>query len=54
MDTETIVKDLSGYHSLITDIFRWPSSKEEWEQYKLPEEQLKYIAAGKTENGSRG
>lgn len=33
-------KDLSTVHELISDLFRWPVSKEEWEPYRLSEEQI--------------
>jgi hypothetical protein len=29
------VKDLSSVHQLISDLFHWPASQEEWEQYEL-------------------
>ncbi len=28
-------KDSSGYHKLISNFFKQPFKKEEWEQYKL-------------------
>ncbi|MBM3417037.1 MAG: phytanoyl-CoA dioxygenase family protein [Bacteroidetes bacterium] len=34
------VKDLSNVHQLIADVFRWPATPAEWEEYKLPEDQL--------------
>lgn len=34
------VKDLSKVHHLISDLFKWPASKEEWDQYALTEEQV--------------
>lgn len=37
------IKDLSGYHEIISDLFRQPSSPEEWEQYKLSEEQVNFF-----------
>lgn len=37
------VEDLSARHGLITDLFRWPQSAEEWEQYKLTEEQVAFF-----------
>ena len=35
--------DLSTVHSLVGDIFRWPQTKKEWEQYKLSNEQLEFF-----------
>lgn len=32
--------DLSTIHHLISDIFKWPSSKEEWQQYALSQDQV--------------
>ena len=36
------VKDLAETHKLITDLFKMPTSQDEWEQYKLTEEQVAY------------
>ncbi len=36
-------KDLSEIHGLITDLFHWPKSKEEWKQYELSEEQVSFF-----------
>lgn len=33
-------KDLSKYHHQVSGLFKWPESREEWEQYRLNEEQL--------------
>ena len=33
-------KDLSKVHHLISDLFKWPDSKEEWKQYALTGEQV--------------
>ena len=41
------VKDLSTVHELASDIFKWPSEKEEWEQYKLSKDQVDFF----NENG---
>lgn len=37
------VKDLSYVHELVSDLFRWPVNKKEWEQYKLSQEQLDFF-----------
>lgn len=36
-------KDLSTIHSLVSDLFKWPQSKEEWDQYKLSEDQIEFF-----------
>ena len=36
-------KDLSTVHELISGLFQWPQSKEEWEQYKLSDEQVTFF-----------
>ena len=41
------VKDLSTVHELATNIFKWPSRKEEWDQYKLSKDQVDFF----NENG---
>jgi hypothetical protein len=33
-------KDYSNFHSPLSNLFQWPSSKEEWEKYKLTHEQV--------------
>lgn len=40
-------KDLSTVHALVSDIFRQPQTPEEWEQYKLTNEQVDFF----NENG---
>jgi len=37
------VSDLSRYHKLISELFRWPSSPGEWEKYKLSKEQVDFF-----------
>lgn len=37
------VKDLSEVHQVITDLFKWPSTEEEWGQYKLSQEQIDFF-----------
>lgn len=41
------VKDLSRYHHLISDMFHWPQSEGEWEQYRLTDDQVAFF----NENG---
>ena len=36
-------KDLSEVHELVTDLFRWPSSADEWEKFKLNDEQIDFF-----------
>ncbi len=42
-----LYKDLSTVHALVSDIIRDPERKEEWEQYKLSDEQVDFF----NENG---
>jgi ectoine hydroxylase-related dioxygenase (phytanoyl-CoA dioxygenase family) len=42
-----VYKDLSSVHHLLTDLFQWPQSAAEWEQYKLSKEQVDFF----NENG---
>ncbi len=44
------VKDLSAIHSLITNLFQWPKTTDEWNQYKLSQEQIDFF----NENGFLG
>ncbi|HKC64779.1 MAG TPA: phytanoyl-CoA dioxygenase family protein [Pyrinomonadaceae bacterium] len=37
-----MVKDLSNYHHPLTDLFKIPSGREEWEQYRLNDEQVEF------------
>ena len=36
-------KDLSTVHALVSDLFQQPKTKEEWEQYKLTDEQVNFF-----------
>lgn len=36
------IKDLADYHQQISKFFKQPESPEEWEQYKLAEEQIEF------------
>ena len=38
-----MTKDLSEVHHLISNMFRWPTSKEEWKQFELSEEQIDFF-----------
>jgi hypothetical protein len=35
--------DLSGVHELITDLFKWPTTLAEWDQYRLTNEQIAFF-----------
>jgi ectoine hydroxylase-related dioxygenase (phytanoyl-CoA dioxygenase family) len=39
----SIVKDLSEVGSLVSDLFSWPSNKDEWDQYRLSDEQVNFF-----------
>lgn len=41
------VQDLSTVHQLISDLFKWPTTRQEWENYMLTDEQVNYF----NENG---
>ncbi|MEM9671618.1 MAG: phytanoyl-CoA dioxygenase family protein [Bacteroidota bacterium] len=36
-------QDLSNHHHLVSDLFSWPKSAEEWEVYRLSEEQISFF-----------
>ena len=38
-----MAKDLSKVHQLMGDLFHWPQSEVEWEQYKLSDDQLSFF-----------
>ncbi|WP_345947648.1 phytanoyl-CoA dioxygenase family protein [Mucilaginibacter sp. PAMB04274] len=46
MENQQLV-DLSEHHQLVSDFFKWPANKEEWEQYKLTQDQIDFF----NENG---
>jgi ectoine hydroxylase-related dioxygenase (phytanoyl-CoA dioxygenase family) len=39
----TAIKDLSTQHQLVSSLFKWPTKKSEWGQYKLSNEQLEFF-----------
>jgi hypothetical protein len=41
------VNDLSMVHELVCDLFHWPTSKSDWEKFKLTDEQVSFF----NENG---
>jgi len=42
-----LLRDLSNYHYLVSDMFTIPANEKEWEKYKLTEEQISFF----NENG---
>ena len=36
-------EDLSKVHHLVSNMFQWPSSKEEWKQYELSKDQIEFF-----------
>ncbi|MEX0882216.1 MAG: phytanoyl-CoA dioxygenase family protein [Cyclobacteriaceae bacterium] len=38
-----MIKDLSKVHELVSDLFEWPKTKDEWEKYRLSEEQVAFF-----------
>lgn len=38
-----MLKDLSRHHELVSNLFHWPASAEEWEQYRLSDEQVAFF-----------
>src|SRR4051812_24553898 len=38
-----MIKDLSEVHDPISGLFRWPESQEEWDQYRLSDEQIAFF-----------
>jgi hypothetical protein len=37
------IKDLSEFHSLISEIFKYPTNEKEWEKYRLTDEQVAFF-----------
>jgi ectoine hydroxylase-related dioxygenase (phytanoyl-CoA dioxygenase family) len=37
------VKDLSTVHTLVSDLFRWPTTSEGWKEYELSKEQIDFF-----------
>jgi len=38
-----LLRDLSNYHYLVSDMFTIPANEKEWEKYKLTEEQISFF-----------
>ncbi len=39
----TAIKDLADYHGMVSELFSYPKSAEEWEQYRLSDEQVAHF-----------
>ncbi len=37
------IKDLADYHELVSDLFKKPKSRDEWDQYRLTDEQVAHF-----------
>ncbi|MGB7394236.1 MAG: phytanoyl-CoA dioxygenase family protein [Pricia sp.] len=37
------MKDLAEKHQLVSNLFKWPKSKEDWEQYRLTDDQVAHF-----------
>jgi ectoine hydroxylase-related dioxygenase (phytanoyl-CoA dioxygenase family) len=37
------IKDLADYHEMVSDLFKQPKSREEWDQYRLTDEQVAHF-----------
>jgi len=37
------IKDLADYHELVSDLFKQPKTREEWDQYRLSDEQVAHF-----------
>lgn len=40
-----MLTDLSKIHGLVSKLFRWPAAKDEWESYKLSDDQVNFFNA---------
>jgi hypothetical protein len=40
---QILTEDLSRQSQLISDLFKWPETKDEWEKYKLSKEQVEFF-----------
>ncbi|WP_353719283.1 phytanoyl-CoA dioxygenase family protein [Dyadobacter sp. 676] len=40
---EVATRDLSQYHELVSDLFKQPATREEWDQYRLSDEQVAFF-----------
>ena len=37
------MNDLSTVHNIINELFKWPETKQDWEQYRLSDEQVEFF-----------
>ncbi|WP_297798125.1 phytanoyl-CoA dioxygenase family protein [uncultured Eudoraea sp.] len=37
------IRDLADYHEIVSDLFKQPKSREEWDQYRLTDEQVAHF-----------
>lgn len=40
---QPLIEDLSVYHQLTSNLFKWPQTAAEWEQYRLSDEQVAHF-----------
>ena len=38
-----ISRDLADHSSLVSDLFKWPETPEEWEQYRLSDDDIAFF-----------
>jgi phytanoyl-CoA dioxygenase PhyH len=38
-----MLADLSRYHTLLTELFKWPARVEDWDQYRLTSDQIEFF-----------
>ena len=38
-----MVRDLAEVHQLVSELFKWPTNKEEWDSYRLSEDQVEHF-----------
>lgn len=43
MKNTLLSRDLSGYDHPVSDMFRWPETEKEWENYKLTDDQVDFF-----------
>lgn len=41
--TKNSKRDLAAYHHLVSEMFQWPATAAEWDQYRLTQEQLDFF-----------
>lgn len=38
-----MVRDLADVHELVSELFKWPTTEEEWDSYRLSEDQVQHF-----------